>query len=58
MVQSGIVTVNKVVLSDSDPFGSKSCGFGRDLSGCGMLEFVNIKSVRFYDQLIYERHVE
>lgn len=26
MVQSEIVTVNKVVLSDSDPFGSKSSG--------------------------------
>jgi hypothetical protein len=23
-----------------------------------MLEFVNVKSIRFYDQLIYEHHVE
>jgi acyl-CoA reductase-like NAD-dependent aldehyde dehydrogenase len=60
MVQSGIVTVNNVVVSDPRvPFGGvKSSGFGRELSRFGMLEFVNIKSVRFYDQLIYEHHVE
>jgi succinate-semialdehyde dehydrogenase/glutarate-semialdehyde dehydrogenase/succinyl-CoA reductase len=59
-VQSGIVTVNNVVVSDPRvPFGGvKSSGFGRELSRFGMLEFVNIKSVRFYDQLIYEHHVE
>ena len=38
--------------------GRAICGFGRELSRFGMLEFVNIKSVRFYDQLIYEHHVE
>ena len=32
--------------------------FGRELSRSGMLEFVNIKSVRFYNQLIYNHHVE
>src|SRR5919205_2209035 len=60
IVQSGIVTVNNVVVSDPRvPFGGiKSSGFGRELSRFGMLEFVNIKSVRFYDQLIYEHHVE
>jgi acyl-CoA reductase-like NAD-dependent aldehyde dehydrogenase len=60
MVQSGIVTVNNVVVSDPRvPFGGvKNSGFGRELSRYGMLEFVNIKSVRFYDQLIYEHHVE
>ena len=60
MVQSGIVTVNNVVVSDPRvPFGGvKNSGFGRELSRCGMLEFVNIKSVRFYDQLIYDHHVE
>jgi acyl-CoA reductase-like NAD-dependent aldehyde dehydrogenase len=60
MVQSGIVTVNNVVVSDPRvPFGGvKNSGFGRELSRYGMLEFVNIKSVRLYDQLIYEHHVE
>ena len=60
MIESGIVTVNNVVVSDPRvPFGGiKSSGFGRELSRYGMLEFVNIKSVRFYDQLVYEHHVE
>jgi acyl-CoA reductase-like NAD-dependent aldehyde dehydrogenase len=60
MVQSGIVTVNNVVVSDPRvPFGgAKNSGFGRELSRYGMLEFVNIKSVRFYDQLIHNHHVE
>jgi succinate-semialdehyde dehydrogenase/glutarate-semialdehyde dehydrogenase/succinyl-CoA reductase len=60
MVQSGIITVNNVVVSDPRvPFGGvKNSGFGRELSRFGMLEFVNIRSVRFYDQLIYEHHVE
>jgi acyl-CoA reductase-like NAD-dependent aldehyde dehydrogenase len=60
MVQSGIVTVNNVVVSDPRvPFGGvKNSGFGRELSRFGMLEFVNIKSVRFYDQLVRNHHVE
>jgi acyl-CoA reductase-like NAD-dependent aldehyde dehydrogenase len=60
MVESGIVTVNSMVVSDPRvPFGGiKSSGFGRELSRYGMLEFVNIKSVMFYDQLIYDHHVE
>ena len=60
MVQSGIVSVNNVVASDPRvPFGGvKKSGFGRELSRYGMLEFVNIKSVRFYDQLIHQHHVE
>jgi acyl-CoA reductase-like NAD-dependent aldehyde dehydrogenase len=60
MVQSGIVSVNSVVASDPRvPFGGvKKSGFGRELSRYGMLEFVNIKSVRFYDQLVHEHHVE
>ena len=59
-IESGIVTVNNVVVSDPRvPFGGvKSSGFGRELSRYGMLEFVNIKSVRFYDQLIHNHHVE
>jgi len=51
MIQSGMVTVNNVVISDRS-------GFGRELSRYGMLEFVNIKSIRFYDQLVHQHHVE
>ena len=60
MVRSGIVTANNVVISDPRvPFGGiKNSGFGRELSRYGMLEFVNIKSVRFYDQLVHQHHVE
>jgi acyl-CoA reductase-like NAD-dependent aldehyde dehydrogenase len=50
MVQSGVVSVNNIVASDP--------GFGRESSRYGMLEFVNIKSVRFYDQLVHQHHVE
>ncbi len=59
-IESGIVTVNNVVISDPRvPFGGiKNSGFGRELSRYGMLEFVNIKSVRFYDQLIHNHYVE
>jgi succinyl-CoA reductase len=59
-IQSGIVTVNNVVISDPRiPFGGiKNSGFGRELSRYGMLEFVNIKSVRSYDQLTHSHHVE
>jgi acyl-CoA reductase-like NAD-dependent aldehyde dehydrogenase len=59
-VESGIVSVNNVVASDPRvPFGGvKKSGFGRELSRYGMLEFVSIKSVRFYDQLIHNHHVE
>ncbi len=59
-IESGIVTVNNVVISDPRiPFGGiKQSGFGRELSRYGMLEFVNIKSVRFYDQLIHHHYVE
>ena len=60
MVRSGIVTVNNVVISDPRvPFGGvKKSGFGRELSRYGMLEFVNIKSIRFYDELVHQHHVE
>ncbi len=59
-IASGIVSVNNVVLSDPRiPFGGiKHSGFGRELSRYGMLEFVNIKSVRFYDNLTHQHHVE
>jgi len=60
LVESGIVTVNNVVISDPRiPFGGvKSSGFGRELSRYGMLEFVNVKSVRYYDQLVLHHRVE
>jgi succinate-semialdehyde dehydrogenase/glutarate-semialdehyde dehydrogenase/succinyl-CoA reductase len=59
-IRSGIVTVNNVVISDPRvPFGGvKKSGFGRELSRYGMLEFVNVKSVRFYDQLVHQHYVE
>ncbi|MGI9566005.1 MAG: NAD-dependent succinate-semialdehyde dehydrogenase [Nitrosopumilus sp.] len=59
-IESGIVSVNNVVLSDPRiPFGGiKHSGFGRELSRYGMLEFVNIKSVRFYDNLVHHHYVE
>ncbi len=59
-IESGIVSVNNVVISDPRiPFGGiKHSGFGRELSRYGMLEFVNLKSVRFYDNLIHHHYVE
>jgi len=59
-IESGIVSVNNVVLSDPRiPFGGiKHSGFGRELSRYGVLEFVNIKSVRFYDNLSHHHYVE
>ncbi len=59
-IESGIVSVNNVVVSDPRiPFGGiKHSGFGRELSRYGMLEFLNIKSVRFYDNLVHSHYVE
>lgn len=59
-IESGIVSVNNVVISDPRiPFGGiKHSGFGRELSRYGMLEFVNVKSVRFYENLIHHHYVE
>ena len=59
-IESGIVSVNNVVISDPRiPFGGiKHSGFGRELSRYGMLEFINLKSVRFYDNLTHNHYVE
>ena len=60
MIESGIVTVNNIVASDPRiPFGGvKKSGFGRELSRYGMLEFANVKSIRFYNELSSHHHVE
>ncbi len=60
IIESGIVTINNVVISDPRiPFGGiKHSGFGRELSRYGMMEFVNIKSIRFYDNLVKQHYVE
>ena len=60
LVHSGMVTVNNVVFSDPRvPFGGvKHSGFGRELSKFSILEFVNIKSIRFYDELVHHHYVE
>ena len=64
LVESGMVTVNNVVVSDPRiPFGGiKNSGFGRELSRYGMLEFANIKSVMVYDLMratnIFDTSVE
>jgi len=59
-INSGMVSINNVLVSDPRmPFGGiKQSGLGRELSRYGMLEFVNIKSIRYYDQLIHHHHVE
>lgn len=59
-LECGMVSVNNMMMSDPRvPFGGiKKSGFGRELSKYGILEFMNIKSIRFYDKLSHNHHVE
>ena len=60
VVQSGIVSVNNIVISDPRVLfgGLKKSSFRRELSRYRTLGFANMKSTRFYDRLVDQHHVE
>ena len=60
VLECGMVAINNMMMSDPRvPFGGiKHSGFGRELSTYGILEFMNIKSIRFYDKLSHHHYVE
>jgi len=49
-IEAGIISINNFVASDPRlPFGGvKKSGVGRELYRTGMLEFMNIKSMKVY----------
>ena len=49
-IESGTVAVNGMVMSDPNlPFGGiKASGYGRELSGAGIREFTNMKTVSIF----------
>jgi succinate-semialdehyde dehydrogenase/glutarate-semialdehyde dehydrogenase/succinyl-CoA reductase len=55
-MRAGVMTVNNVVVSDARvPFGGiKKSGIGRELARYGMLEFMNIKTIRIHESKVLD----